>query len=326
MGKIQLFVTIAHFAQKGVGLFYEASVAGGIPTIATLRESLAGNKISEILGILNGTSNYILSEMSDCNKQLDFAHALSQATELGYAEADPSMDIDGFDTAHKLTILIRLAFGMDYPLHQIPVQGISQVSSEDILYAREFGYRVKLIAEAREIDGYIQAGVFPAFVKYTYLLARVGGNYNAIRITGNAVGSVMLHGQGAGALPTASAVLADIMALIHKKHAPDNTGFRNIPLAPAKILPPAKIQGSYYIRARVADKVGVMAAIAKSMADHEISIAQAVQKTKLDTNNADVVFLTHTASEAAMKKVINEINSMDFIQGSLVHYRMLHSD
>lgn len=310
-------------AEHGVGLYYESSVAGGIPSIVTFRESLAGDRIQEILGILNGTANYILSEMSDLDKGLDFTTALAQATELGYAEADPTMDIEGFDTAHKLTVLIRLAYGVDYPLDELPIEGITGVTPEDIAYAREFGYRIKLIAEARDVDGRIQAGVFPAFVKYTYLLARVGGNYNAIRATGNAVGPVMLHGQGAGDLPTGSAVLADIMALIRTKGAPDNTGFRNQPLKRADILPADQAIGKHYLRAHVADKVGVMATVANCMAENGISIAQAVQKVDHEDGSVDVVFLTHEATGAALTKVIDAINGMDFMQSPLVHYRIL---
>lgn len=310
-------------AEHGAGLFYEASVAGGIPSIVTFKESLAGDRITDILGILNGTANYILSEMSDLDKGLDFTTALAQATELGYAEADPTMDIEGHDTAHKLTVLIRLAFGVDYPLDELPVQGITSVTPEDIAYAREFGYRVKLIAEARDVGGRIEAGVFPAFVKYTYLLARVGGNYNAIRATGNAVGPVMLHGQGAGDLPTGSAVVADIMALVRSGDAPDNTGFRNEPLTRANILPPAEAIGKHYLRAKVADRPGVMAAVAQCMADHGVSIAQAVQKGEPENGSVDVVFLTHSANAAAMETVMAEINAMDFMQQPLVHYRIL---
>ncbi len=310
-------------AKQGVGLYFEASVAGGIPSIVTFKESLAGDKILEILGILNGTANYILSEMSDMDKGMDFKTALAQATELGYAEADPSMDIEGHDTAHKLTVLIRLAFGVDYPLHELPVEGITQVTPEDIAYAREFGYRIKLIAEARDVDGRIEAGVFPAFVKYTYLLARVGGNYNAIRVTGNAVGPIMLHGQGAGDLPTGSAVLSDIMALIRSDSAPDNTGFRNKPLGKAAILPPNETVGKHYLRAQVEDRAGVMASVAKCMADHDISIAQAVQKGKPENGIVDVVFLTHGADTAGMNTVIKKINAMDFMTTPIVHYRIL---
>jgi homoserine dehydrogenase len=308
-------------AKNGLGLFYEASVAGGIPTISTFREALAGDKISEVVGILNGTANYILSEMTV--NGLEFNTALSQAQDLGYAEADPTLDIEGHDTAHKLVVLIRLAFGVDYPLANLPIRGITGVTPQDITYAREFGYRIKLIAEAREMDGRIEAGVFPALVRYTYLLARVGGNYNAIRLTGNAVGPVMLHGQGAGDLPTGSAVLADIMALARSHQAPDNTGFRNATMSKAEILPPDQAVCMHYLRATVEDRTGVMANIAQAMADNGVSIAQAVQKGDSENGSVSVVFITHDASADAMRHVIAAIDSMDFTVKSTVHYRIM---
>ncbi|SKA76988.1 homoserine dehydrogenase [Paucidesulfovibrio gracilis DSM 16080] len=308
-------------AEKGLGLFYEASVAGGIPTIATFREALAGDRISEVVGILNGTANYILSEMTV--NGLEFNTALSQAQDLGYAEADPTLDIEGHDTAHKLVVLIRLAFGLDYPLTELPVRGITGVTPQDITYAREFGYRIKLIAEARQVNGRIEAGVFPALVRYTYLLARVGGNYNAIRLTGNAVGPVMLHGQGAGDLPTGSAVLSDIMALIRGPEHPDNTGFRNAPMARAQILPPDQAVCMHYLRATVEDRTGVMASIAQAMADNGVSIAQAVQKGDSENGSVSVVFITHDASAEAMRRVIADIDAMDFTVKSTVHYRIM---
>ena len=314
-------------AENGVGLFYEASVAGGIPVIQTLKESLAGDRIREVLGILNGTANYILSEMTSSESRLDFDTALRQAQDLGYAEADPTLDIEGFDTAHKLIVLIRLAFGCDYPLSKLPVEGITKVTRQDIEFAREFGYRIKLIAGAREVDGRIEAGVFPTFVKYTYLLARVGGNYNAVRVEGAAVGPVMLHGQGAGATPTGNAVLADIMALIRHRRCsgcgPDNTGFGNVALPPADVLPPEEAVSCHYLRFTVQDKPGVMAAMARAMADRDVSIAQAVQKGEEGHNLVPLVFLTHEATSAAIRATIQEIDAMDFIAEPTVHFRIL---
>ncbi len=307
--------------EKGVGLFYEASVAGGIPVVQALKESLAGDSITEVLGILNGTANYILSEMT--TRGLDFDTALAQAKELGYAEADPTLDIEGHDTAHKLVVLIRLAFGMDYPLRELPISGITGVTSQDIEFAREFGYRIKLIAQVRNIDGKLEAGVFPALVTHTYLLARVGGNYNAVRVKGKYVGPVMFHGQGAGDLPTGNAVLADIMSLCSREKQPDNTGFDSKPLERAPILPPEEAESRHYFRFTVADKPGVMAALAKSMANHGVSIAQAVQKGDESAANVPIVFLTHSATAKAVAATIKEIDSMDFITKPTVHYRIL---
>jgi homoserine dehydrogenase len=312
-------------AAKGVGLFYEASVAGGIPIVQTLKEGLAGNRIERIDGILNGTANHILSEMTASG--IDFAAALGQAQELGYAEADPSFDIEGVDTAHKLVVLIRLAFGRDYPLADLPVRGITEVTPQDIQFAREFGCRIKLIAAVRDVDGNLEAWVSPSLVKESCLLSRVDGNYNAVRVQGNAVGPVMLHGQGAGGRPTASAVLADILGLCRladaRGHIPDNTGFANAHLARAEILPPELAASEHYFRFTVADRPGVMAAIARCMADHGISIAQAVQKGDAAGASVPIVFLTHAAQMKAVTATVRDIDAMDFIVQPTVHMKIL---
>ncbi len=307
--------------EKGLGLYYEASVAGGIPIVQTLKESLAANRIEKILGILNGTANYVLSEMTTNN--LEFDTALEQAKLLGYAEADPTLDIEGIDAAHKLIMLIRVAYGAHYPFEQLPVTGISGVTSEDIRLAYEFGYRLKLIGQAREVDGKIEAGVFPALVKYTYLLARVGGNYNAVRVEANAAGPLMFSGQGAGALPTASAVLADILSLVKCHGAPDNTGFTEKTLPDADILDPDLAVAEHYFRFTVADRPGVMAAIAGVMGELNISIAQAVQKGAPSGRGVPIVFLTHAARTCDVNEAVRRIDAQDFIEAPTVHYRIL---
>ncbi|WP_319543866.1 homoserine dehydrogenase [uncultured Pseudodesulfovibrio sp.] len=306
-------------------LMFEASCAGGIPIVQTLKESLAGDEIRQMLGIMNGTANYILSEMT--TKGLDFQSALADAQDLGYAEADPTFDIEGFDTAHKLCVLIRMAYGVDYPLNEIPIQGITGVTPMDIDFAREFGYRIKLLAHVMEVDGRLEAGVHPALVPYTYLLARVGGNYNAVRLEGNAVGPIMLHGQGAGDLPTGSAVLADLMNIVRstngKDVSPDNTGFRNQPLEKANILPPEDSESKYYFRFTVADRTGVMAAITKSMANHGISIAQAVQKGEAGAEGVPLVIVSHETPAKAVAAMIEEMDAMDFAVEPCVKFRIL---
>ena len=308
--------------EKNVGLLFEASCAGGIPIVQTLKENLAGDEIVKMLGIMNGTANYILSEMT--TKRLDFQTALADAQDLGYAEADPTFDIEGYDTAHKLCVLIRMAYGVDYPLADIPVQGITSVTPMDIEFAREFGYRIKLLAHVMNVNGKLEAGVHPALVPYTYLLARVGGNYNAVRLEGNAVGPIMLHGQGAGDLPTGSAVLADVMNLARRlDSAPDNTGFCNKPLAKANILPPEKSESKYYFRFTVADRTGVMATITKAMADHNISIAQAVQKGEAGAEGVPLVIISHETRTKDMEAMIEEIDAMDFSVEPCVKFRIL---
>jgi len=312
-------------AAKGLGLFYEASVAGGIPIVQTLRESLGANRIERLTGILNGTANYILSEMT--TNHLDFSTALKQAQDLGYAEADPTFDIEGLDTAHKLVVLVRLAYGRDFPLSKVPVRGITQVTQLDIEFAREFGYRIKLLAQAREVDGKIEASVEPTLVKYTYLLARVGGNFNAVRVEGNAVGPIMLHGQGAGDTPTGSAVVADIMALCRGLATSckrfDNTGFGNAPLLPAVILPAEDSIAMHYFRFTVADRPGVMGAIANAMSDHGVSIAQAVQKGDVSGSDVPIVFLAHKAQAKAVAETIRAIDAMSFAVRPTVHFPIL---
>lgn len=307
--------------EKGLGLYYEASVAGGIPIVQTLKESLAANRIEKIVGILNGTANYVLSEMTTNN--LEFETALEQAKLLGYAEADPTLDIEGIDAAHKLIMLIRLAYGVHYPFEQLPVTGISGVTSEDIRLAYEFGYRLKLIGQAREVDGKIEAGVFPALVKYTYLLARVGGNYNAVRVEANAAGPLMFSGQGAGGLPTGSAVLADILALVKCNGMPNNTGFTEKVLPDADILAPDLAVAEHYFRFTVADRPGVMAAIAGVMGELNISIAQAVQKGAPSGRGVPIVFLTHAARTCDVHEAVRRIDAQDFIEAPTVHYRIL---
>ncbi len=310
---------------NNVGLMFEASCAGGIPIVQTLKESLAGDEINKMLGIMNGTANYILSEMT--TKKMDFDSALADAQDLGYAEADPTFDIEGFDTAHKLCVLIRMAYGVDYPLNELPIQGITGVTAMDIEFAREFGYRVKLLAHVMNVNGQLEAGVHPALVPYTYLLARVGGNYNAVRLEGNAVGPIMLHGQGAGDLPTGSAVLADIMNLARQLNgkcvAPDNTGFGNQTLEKAKILPPEESESKYYFRFTVADRTGVMAAVTKSMAEHGVSIAQAVQKGEAGAEGVPLVIISHETKAKAVATVVNELDAMDFTVEPCVTFRIL---
>ncbi|MGL1862246.1 MAG: homoserine dehydrogenase [Pseudodesulfovibrio sp.] len=310
---------------NNVALMFEASCAGGIPIVQTLKESLAGDEVQKMLGIMNGTANYILSEMT--TKGMDFETALADAQDLGYAEADPTFDIEGFDTAHKLCVLIRMAYGVDYPLAEIPVQGITSVTPMDIEFAREFGYRVKLLAHVMDVDGQLEAGVHPALVPYTYLLARVGGNYNAVRLEGNAVGPIMLHGQGAGDLPTGSAVLADIMGIARQLDCTcsnvDNTGFGNQPIPKANILPPEQSESKYYFRFTVADRAGVMAAITKSMADHGVSIAQAVQKGEAGAEGVPLVIISHETKAKDADAMLREMDAMDFCVEPCVKFRIL---
>ncbi|WP_174406115.1 homoserine dehydrogenase [Desulfovibrio subterraneus] len=306
-------------AEHGVHLKYEASVCGAIPILDTLKENLAGNRIMRLVGILNGTANYILSEMT--SNKLDFATALKQAQELGYAEADPTLDIEGLDAAHKLCLLTRLAFGVNYPFEQLPVVGVSKVEPEDIEFAREFGYRVKLVGQVQEVDGKIEAGVFPTLVHHTYLIARVGGAYNAVRLEGNACGPIFLHGPGAGDLPTASAVLGDILSVARGAY-PNNTGFvRQVPPL-ANIMSPDEASSKYYFRVIVRDVPGVLRDLAGALAEQDISIAQAIQKEK-GAAEVPVVFLTHEATARAVKAAVEGMKAKGLVVREPVYYRIL---
>jgi len=307
--------------KNNLGLYYEASVAGGIPIIQTLKESLAGNKIKSLTGILNGTANFILSEMT--NNQMDYEDVLQKAQELGYAEAEPSLDVDGLDAAHKLTILIRLAHGEDYPLNILPINGIRGIDPYDIGKAKEFGYQIKLLAQVKEKSGYLQAGVFPALIQEDHMLAKVEGPFNAVLLKGNAVGPIMLYGQGAGDLPTGSAVLSDIMALCRKEKSYNNTGFLNHTLPYANILQPELTVFKHYFRFTVQDKPGVLSILSGIMGEHNISIAQVVQKQESHGQFVPVVFFTHSAQEKDVHAALQEINNLSFVKSPVVHYVIL---
>ncbi|MBQ4567642.1 MAG: homoserine dehydrogenase [Desulfovibrio sp.] len=317
-------------ARKGRILRYEASVAGAVPVVEALKESLAGNRVTSLMGILNGTSNYILSEMG--SNGLDFDVALKQAQEKGYAEADPTLDIDGFDAAHKLILLVRLAYGVNYPYAALPVRGIRGLAAQDIGFAREFGYRIKLIGQVREVRSpagedcpegpvRLEAGVFPALVHHTYLLARVGGVYNAVRVEANAAGALFFHGRGAGDLPTAGAVLADLMA-VAREEMPNNTGYVEEDLPTAAIVPPEEWRSCYYVRVMVEDAPGVLRDISGCMAAEGISVAQMIQKAD-EGAGVPLVFMTHETTAKAMSDALQRAEAAGLLREPAVYYRVL---
>jgi homoserine dehydrogenase len=306
--------------KAGVYLGFEASVAGGIPLVETIKGALAGNRVEGMLGILNGTANYILTEMTD--KGMAFEPALADAQAKGYAEADPTLDVEGGDPAHKLTLLIQLAFGVHYPFEKLPVTGISVVKPIDIGFAREFGYEIKLLAHAKYIDGKIEAGVFPALIPSDYMLAKVKGSFNAVRLEGNA-GPVMLMGYGAGDRPTGSAVLADIMSVA--KGVPANVfGFEDDVLPEADILNLDDAVSPHYLRFIVPDKTGLLRDIGGVMADHGISIAQAVQKGQSEAPGEGVplILLTHEAKADDIHRAMDDADSRGLCLERAMHYRI----
>ncbi len=306
-------------AGKGLHLGYEASVGGGIPIVGSLRDGLAGNRPRKIIGIMNGTANFILTEMTA--RGMEFAAALKMAQELGFAEADPTLDIEGLDAAHKLVILIRLAFGRDLPLSEIKVTGITVVTPLDIALARQLGFQIKLLAQAREAEGRIEAGVYPALVPDSYLLAAVTGSFNALRVEG-AAGPVMLYGHGAGGLPTGSAVLADIIQVARGVPA-NNTGFTDQTLPRAEVLDLDEAVSEHYLRFTAPDRHGVLRDLGGIMADHGISIAQAIQKGQNAGGTVPLVFLTHAAPAGQVHQAMRAAEERGLAVERIMHYRIL---
>ncbi|MFH1059785.1 MAG: homoserine dehydrogenase [Pseudomonadota bacterium] len=297
----------------GVSVAFEASVAGGIPLIRSLRGGLAANRLTRVLGILNGPCNYILTRMSQ--EGAPFAEVLKEAQDLGYAEADPTMDIEGLDTAHKLAIVAALVTGSQPELNDIPVQGITGVTPLDIRFAREFGYRIKLLAHLRNENGAVEARVHPALVPLDHMLASVEGPFNAIHITGDWVDEVLLYGRGAGRRPTASAVVGDILDLARDIRA--GCPGRVPPLGRADqnggrlaVAPLAEATCQYYFRVMALDQPGVLAAIAHALGQHHISIEAVTQKGRQSDGPVPVVMITHEAREADVSAALAKINAL----------------
>jgi homoserine dehydrogenase len=292
---------------------YEASVGGGIPLIAPFQEDLVANDISAIYAIVNGTTNYILTRMA--KEGLDFSVALKSAQELGYAEANPTNDIEGIDAAYKLAILTTIAFGTEVKPENVYHEGISRLQARDFRYARELGYAIKLLAIAKRDNDSIEARVHPVFIPEDSLLAKVDGVYNAILVEGDLVGQVIFYGQGAGPRATSSAVVSDII-----KIAQDiNSGKARAPRLPfatgRTVMPMAEIKTRFYMRMSVADQPGVLAQISKILGDHAISISSVIQKeTDASIRVAEIVIMTHPAEEQAVQKALKETTSLDVVK------------
>ncbi len=292
---------------KGVSLNFEAAVAGGIPIIKALREGLAGNGVMRVTGILNGTCNYILTAMRETGK--DFAEVLDEARRRGYAEADPSFDIDGIDTAHKLAILTSVAFGCETDFKSIHIEGIRPISFLDISFAEELGYRIKLLGIARLTQHGIEQRVHPCMVPVRSAIAHVEDVYNAVMVEGDFVGNIMLQGRGAGAGPTASAVVADIIDIARGTKIPTFA----VPagkLAKPSPAPMERHRGAYYIRLMVTDQPGVIADVAAALRDHGISMESMLQHGRSSTGAVPVVLTTHETEEAAMIKALQRIGDL----------------
>ena len=291
----------------GANMGFEASVGGGIPIIKSLREGLAGNDVTTVMGILNGTCNYILTTMRDQGR--DFADVLAEAQALGYAEADPSFDIDGIDTAHKLAILASLAFAMPINLDGVACEGIRHVSALDIRYADELGYRIKLLGVASLADGKVETRVYPAMVPLSFPLAHVSGPFNAIVTEGDFVGRTVLEGRGAGARPTASAVVADLMDLACGRKMP-MFGVAVDRLRPLPESSSEAHRSAYYIRLMVKDQPGVFADIAAALRDEKVSMEQIIQRGRAPEETVPVVMTVHETDEASMLKAVDRIREL----------------
>jgi homoserine dehydrogenase len=314
---------------KGVMVAFEAAVAGGVPIIKALREGLSANRIESVAGIINGTTNFILSEMRD--KGLDFATALKQAQELGYAEADPTFDIEGVDAAHKLTIMAAIAFGIPMQFGSAHIEGISQLQAVDIRYAEQLGYRIKLLGITRRtvVDGEegIELRVHPTLIPTARLIANVEGAMNAVLVQADAVGTSLYYGKGAGAEPTASAVIADLvdvtrLATVDPYSRVPHLAFQPTELADVPIRPMEEIRTSYYLRVTVQDQLGVMADLTRILAAAGISIDAVLQKEPGEKARTDIVIITHQTREKNVNAAIAQIEQLPTVEGKVVRIRL----
>ena len=308
--------------ENGVDIYYGASVGGGIPIIKVMREALAGNNIESIYAILNGTCNYILTQMEE--KGMPFAQALDEAQVAGYAEADPTLDIDGHDTAHKATILASLAYGFNCPVDSVSVEGVRNVSPEDIELAKSLGYRIKLLAVIKGGDDEVEVRVHPSLVSHDHVLASINGVYNGVAVEGDLVGRSLYYGRGAGREPTASTVIGDIVDISRNMVTDSACRVPAMPHAEKKVTvkPISDIETCYYIRMMVADKAGVMADISCAFGSRGISIAAALQQGDCKDGYVSVVYMSHEAKESDIKAALDEIASMDFMKGAPVILRI----
>ena len=312
-------------AQKGVDLAFEASVGGCMPIIKSIRESLVGNHITSMIGILNGTCNYILSKIT--NDGSTFEVALAEAQSKGYAEADPTLDVEGLDTAHKLAILSALAYGMEINLEDVYTEGISRITPMDIEFADQFGYRIKLLAISKIIGDAVEARVHPTMIPRDNMLSNVNATLNAITVSADAVDEIMLYGRGAGMMPTASAVVGDLVD-IGRNLLTGSTGripllayqMQNIRRLP--VLPISKITTHYYLRFAALDRPGVLSKISGILGKHDISIKSAYQKGRKTNGSVPLVMLTHSAREVDVARALNEIESLDVVSDRPVLIRI----
>ncbi|WP_422126885.1 homoserine dehydrogenase [Thioalkalivibrio sulfidiphilus] len=312
--------------EKGVTVAFEAAVAGGIPIIKAIREGLSGNRILWLAGIINGTGNFILTEMRD--KGREFSDVLAEAQRLGYAEADPTFDVEGIDAAHKLTILASIAFGIPLQFDKVYTEGITRITREDVGYAAELGYRIKHLGVARRTEQGIELRVHPTLIPQRRLIANVDGVMNAVLVKGDAVGPTLYYGAGAGADPTASAVVADLVDVVRALTSdPENRvphlAFQADALSDIPVLPMDEVQTAFYLRLRVQDKPGVLADITRILGDQHISLEAVLQReTDEDAAEASIILLTHKVREGNMSKAISAIQQLETVIAPVIRIRL----
>jgi homoserine dehydrogenase len=308
--------------KAGVEIGFEASVAGGIPIIKVIREGLVANRIKAVYGIINGTSNYILTKMTEEN--VEFSDALKEAQRLGYAEADPTLDIEGSDSAHKLAILAFLAYGIPFPFNEIYTEGISQISPLDIGFASEFGYKIKLLAIAKSTEGGIELRVHPTMIPKDYLISKVDGPFNAVYIDGDATGSTLYYGRGAGSLPTGSAVVSDIVNIARdiRKNVRERLPLIVKTANDIGIKTIEDITSRYYFRFSALDKPGVLSKISGILGNYNISIAQVIQKGRKVGEAVPLVVLSHEAKERNVRQALEEIDRLQVVMGKTTFIRV----
>jgi len=311
--------------KKNVDIGFEASVGGTIPIIKTLKESLAANNINSIIGIMNGTANFILTKMTDEGKMFDVV--LKEAQELGFAEADPTFDIEGMDTAHKMAIILSLAYGKKVNLDDIYVEGISRITREDIAFAKELGYRIKLLAIAMFKNNAVEARIHPTMISSNHLLSNVNQNNNAFNIVGDASGPVFLFGQGAGMMPTASAVFSDIIDVARNvlKGISGRVPLRSIDESVMKeinLIPMEKVETKYYFRFSVVDRPGVLSKISGILGENDISIATVIQKARFENSAVPIVMTTYKAKEKNVREALKKIDKIDVVMDKTMLIRI----
>ncbi len=309
---------------KGVMVAFEAAVAGGIPIIKALREGLAANRIEWLAGIINGTTNYILTQMDV--RGISFAEALAEAQALGYAEADPTFDVDGIDAGHKVTLLASLAFGVPIQFARAHIEGIRAIDARDVAYAEEFGYRIKLLGVAKRRESGFELRVHPTLIPQTHLLASVSGAMNAVLVKGDAVGQTLYYGAGAGSEPTASAVIADLVDVtrLHTadpEHRVPHLAFQPDQVQPLAALPIEECVCGHYLRMTVADQPGVLAEVTRALADEGVSIEALIQKAP-QQERAELVLLTHETREAAVVAAVRRIEALPHVVAPVVRLRV----